>query len=116
MRISDWSSDVRSSDLHEAGQHRLERGKSSYGRTGTPTTFAFEETVAALEGGYGAVAVASGLQAVTVVLMAFATNGSHLLLPDSVYFPARRVCDELLRDLGVETTFYDPCRSEETTF
>src|SRR3546814_10913839 len=41
--------------------------------------------------------------------MAFATNGSHLLLPDSVYFPARRVCDELLRDLGVETTFYDPC-------
>src|SRR3546814_194059 len=94
---------------HEAGQHRLERGKSSYGRTGTPTTFAFEETVAALEGGYGAVAVASGLQAVTVVLMAFATNGSHLLLPDSVYFPARRVCDELLRDLGVETTFYDPC-------
>src|SRR3546814_20177182 len=54
---------------HEAGQHRLERGKSSYGRTGTPTTFAFEETVAALEGGYGAVAVASGLQAVTVVLV-----------------------------------------------
>src|SRR3546814_18666697 len=34
---------------------------------------------------------------------------SDLLLPDSVYFPARRVCDELLRDLGVETTFYDPC-------
>src|SRR3546814_17575434 len=99
MRISDWSSDVCSSDH---GQHRLGRGKSSYGRTGTPTTFAFEETVAALEGGYGAVAVASGLQAVTVVLMAFATNGSHLLLPDSVSFPARRVCDESLRDLGVE--------------
>src|SRR3546814_17212497 len=30
---------------HEAGQHRLERGKSSYGRTGTPTTCAFEEKI-----------------------------------------------------------------------
>src|SRR3546814_13583774 len=109
MRISDWSSDVRSSDLHEAGQHRLERGKSSYGRTGTPTTFAFEETVAALEGGYGAVAVASGLQAVTVVLMAFATNGSHLLLPDSVSFTARLVWDELMGELGCETTIYALC-------
>jgi cystathionine beta-lyase len=93
---------------HEAGRRRLEKGKSSYGRTGTPTTFAFEETVAALEGGYGAVAVSSGLQAVALVLLAFATGGSHLLLPDSVYFPARRICDDLLRGLGIETTFYDP--------
>jgi len=93
----------------EAGRHRLEKGKSSYGRTGTPTTFAFEDTVAALEGGYGGVAVSSGLQAISVVLMAFATTGSHLLMPDSVYFPARRICNDLLRGLGVETTFYDPC-------
>lgn len=93
---------------HEAGRRRLEKGQSSYGRTGTPTTFAFEDTVAALEGGWGAIAVSSGLQAIAVVLMAFAGNGSHLLLPDSVYFPARRICDDLLRRLGVETTFYDP--------
>lgn len=92
----------------EAGRTRLQKGKSSYGRTGTPTTFAFEETVAALEGGYGAVAVSSGLQAVAVVLMSFATAGAHLLLPDSVYFPARRICQELLQRLGVETTYYDP--------
>ncbi|HEY9549329.1 MAG TPA: PLP-dependent transferase, partial [Kiloniellaceae bacterium] len=72
--------------FHEAGQRRLEKGKSSYGRGGTPTTFAFEETVVALEGGYGAVAVASGMQAVALAVMAFATGGSHLLLPDSVYF------------------------------
>lgn len=95
--------------FQEAGRRRLEKGNSSYGRTGTPTTFAFEETMAALEGGYGAVAVSSGLQAVAVVLMAFAKAGSHLLLPDSVYFPARRICAELLQRLDVETTFYDPC-------
>ncbi|MGF1594856.1 MAG: cystathionine beta-lyase [Kiloniellaceae bacterium] len=92
----------------EAGRTRLQKGKSSYGRTGTPTTFAFEETVAALEGGYGAVAVSSGLQAVVLVLMSFATAGAHLLLPDSVYFPARRICQDLLQRLGVETTYYDP--------
>ena len=94
--------------FQEAGRRRLEKGTSSYGRQGTPTTFAFEDTVAALEGGYGGVALSSGLQAVTVVLMSFATAGSHLLMPDSVYYPARRICDELLHRLGVETTYYDP--------
>jgi cystathionine beta-lyase len=94
--------------FQEAGRRRLEKGKSSYGRQGTPTTFAFEDTVAALEGGYGGVALSSGLQAVAVVLMSFATAGSHLLMPDSVYYPARRICDELLHRLGVETTYYDP--------
>ncbi|GAB4392516.1 MAG: cystathionine beta-lyase [Kiloniellaceae bacterium] len=94
--------------FQEAGRHRMEKGKSSYGRMGTPTTFAFEETVAALEGGYGALAVSSGLQAITVVLMAFAQAGSHILMPDSVYFPARKICQDLLARLGVETTFYDP--------
>ena len=94
--------------FQEAGRHRLEKGKSSYGRQGTPTTFAFEDTVAALEGGYGGLAVSSGLQAVAVVLMSFATTGSHLLMPDSVYYPARRICDDLLHRLGVETTYYDP--------
>lgn len=94
--------------FQEAGRRRLEKGKSSYGRSGTPTTFAFEDTVAALEGGYGAVAVSSGLQAVTVALMSFAEAGKHFLIPDSVYFPTRKVCQDLLNRLGVETTFYDP--------
>ena len=94
--------------FQEAGRRKMAKGQSSYGRAGTPTTFAFEDTVATLEGGYGAVALASGLQAIAVTLMAFATAGSHLLLPDSVYFPARRICNDLLQRLGVETTFYDP--------
>ncbi len=95
-------------EYEEAGRTRLSKGKSSYGRMGTPTTFAFEETVAALEGGYGAVAVSSGLQAVAVALLAFAESGRHFLVPDSIYFPARKLCLGLLQGLGVETTFYDP--------
>ncbi len=94
--------------FEEAGRNRLVKGKSSYGRGGTPTTFAFEDTVARLEGAYGAVAVSSGLQAIAVALMTFAKAGSHILVPDTIYFPGRRICEVLLRDRGVETTFYNP--------
>ncbi len=92
----------------DAGRNRWVKGRSSYGRTGTPTTFAFEETVAELEGAYGAVAVSSGLQAIAVALMSFTKAGSHILVPDSIYYPGRKICEELLRERGVETTFYDP--------
>jgi cysteine-S-conjugate beta-lyase len=94
--------------FQEAGRRRLKKGTSSYGRSGTPTTFAFEDTVAALEGGYGGLAVSSGLQAIAVALMSFAEAGGHFLVPDSIYFPGRKVCGDLLERLGVETTFYDP--------
>ena len=96
-------------DAHEeAGRNRWMKGHSSYGRGGTPTTFAFEETVAQLEGAYGAVAVSSGLQAIAVALLSFARAGDHILVPDSIYYPGRKICEELLRERGIETTFYDP--------
>jgi cystathionine beta-lyase len=79
-----------------------------YGRHGTPTTFAFEEAVASLEGGYRAIACASGLAAINVTLTAFLSAGDHLLVTDSAYDPTRRNCEAWLRRLGIETTFYDP--------
>jgi cystathionine beta-lyase len=79
-----------------------------YGRTGTPTTFAFEDAVAEIEGGDRAIAVASGLGAITATLLALAESGDHLLVADTVYGPTRRVCSELLGKFGVETTYYDP--------
>ncbi len=79
-----------------------------YGRTGTPTTFAFEDAVAEIEGGDRAIAVASGLGAITATLLALAESGDHLLVADTVYGPTRRVCTELLGKFGVETTYYDP--------
>jgi cysteine-S-conjugate beta-lyase len=79
-----------------------------YGRTGTPTTFAFEEAVAEIEGGDRSIAVASGLGAITATLLALAESGDHLLVADTVYGPTRRVCSELLGKFGVETTYYDP--------
>jgi cystathionine beta-lyase len=79
-----------------------------YGRRGTPTTFALEEAVAALEGGYRSIAVPSGLAAITISLLAFLKTGDHLLMVDTAYAPVRRFCDVMLKGLGVETTYYDP--------
>ena len=56
-----------------------------YGRRGTPTTFALEEAVAALEGGYRSIAVPSGLAAITISLLAFLQAGDHLLMVDTTY-------------------------------
>jgi cystathionine beta-lyase len=79
-----------------------------YGRRGTPTTFALQDAVAALEGGYRCVALSSGLAAITTALLAFLASGDHLLMVDTTYGPVRRFCDTLLKGLGVETTYYDP--------
>lgn len=79
-----------------------------YGRFGTPTTFAFEEAVAAAEGGVKAVAMPSGLAAITGTLMALLKAGDHLLMVDTAYFPTRKFCDSVLAGLGIETTYYDP--------
>ena len=80
----------------------------SYGRRGTPTSRAFESAIAMLEGGYAAKAGPSGLAAIGSALLAFLKAGDHLLMTDSVYFPARHLCDTLLAGLGIETAYYDP--------
>lgn len=79
-----------------------------YGRVGTPTTFAFEDAMRELEGGYRSIATASGLAAISATLTAFAKQGAHFLVPDTVYDPVRRFCNRTLAKFGVETTYYDP--------
>lgn len=79
-----------------------------YGRFGTPTTFAFEEAVAELEGGWRSIATSSGLAAISGALCALLKTGDHLLMVDSAYQPTRKFCDGVLAGFGVETTYYDP--------
>jgi len=79
-----------------------------YGRYGTPTTFALEEAVARMEGGYQAVAVPSGLAAIAAAISAFVKSGDHLLVADAVYAPTRQFCERRLRPNGVEVEYYDP--------
>ena len=82
--------------------------KVRYGLLGTPTTFAFEEAVARMEGGHAAVALPSGLAAITAALCAYARPGDHLLVTDSVYLPTRQFCDRQLAPAGVAIEYYDP--------
>ena len=83
-----------------------------YGLLGTPTTFALEEAVAAIEGGYRAMLMSSGLAAVTAPLQACLKCGDHVLMVDSVYGPARNFCEKVLTRCGVATTYYDPLIGE----
>jgi cystathionine beta-lyase len=88
------------------------RGTVTYGRAGTPTSYSFEDTVADLEGAAGAVSVSSGLAAIAFSILPFVDSGDHILMTDSVYWPARKFCDQQLRRMGVETTYYDPAIGE----
>lgn len=80
--------------------------KFSYGRAGTPSSAAFEEGIALIEGAYRSVATCSGLSAILTALIAFAKHGDHLLLPDNVYGPSRKSSEEVLRKFGVDVEYY----------
>ena len=79
-----------------------------YGQLGTPTTFALEQAVAAIEGGYRAMLLPSGLAAVTATLQALLSSGDNVLMVDTTYASTRRFCDSTLSRFGVTTTYYDP--------
>jgi cysteine-S-conjugate beta-lyase len=84
------------------------RGRYSYGTKGTPTTNSLELAWTELTGAAGTVLAPSGLAAVTVALMSCLKSGDHLLMTDSVYLPTRQFCNGVLKNFGVETTYYDP--------
>ena len=96
----------RVADLERAarGQHP----GLTYGLHGVPTVSDFQAAMAALEGGHAALAVPSGLTATTFPLLALVRPGDHVLVTDVVYGPTRRFCDNHLRRLGVEVSYYDP--------
>lgn len=81
---------------------------TSYGRIGTPLTYAFENTVAELEGGYRAMAYPSGAAACSGAIMAATKTGDHILVADTVYGPTRHFCDTVLKRMGVETEYFKP--------
>ena len=86
---------------------KLDRG-FLYGTAGNPTHHALEDMVAAIEGGTRCQIVSTGLAAITVPLLAYLQAGDHLLLPDSVYGPARNFAENFLTRMNIATTYYDP--------
>jgi cysteine-S-conjugate beta-lyase len=92
--------------LEAADRKRFET--VTYGRHGTPTTFALEDAIAEIEGGQRAIAFPSGAAACMAPLLAFVKAGDHVLMTDSVYGPVRNFCNNFLARYGVATTYYDP--------
>ncbi|TMH02921.1 MAG: cystathionine beta-lyase [Betaproteobacteria bacterium] len=91
------------------------RGESpgvTYGLHGLPTVTDLQEAIAELEGGHAALAVPSGLAAITLALLAVTRAGDHVLVTDSVYGPTRRFCDHELARFGIEVSYYDPLAGE----
>ena len=97
-------------------QHRKETPKPyDYGRIGTPTSAAFEKSVAALYGADDCISTPSGLSAISTAFLSACEAGSHLLVPDSLYGSARRFVEKTLSKFGVEITFYPPRINEQIT-
>jgi cystathionine beta-lyase len=80
----------------------------SYALHGLPTVTDLQHAVATLEGGHAALAVPSGLTAITLALLAVMKSGDHVLVTDSVYGPSRRFCDNQLSRFGISVSYYDP--------
>ncbi|MFY8095290.1 MAG: cystathionine beta-lyase [Niveispirillum sp.] len=79
-----------------------------YGRTGNPSSHAFEAAMTELEEGHDAVSFASGLQAITSSLLAFTRQGDHVLIADTAYAPTRGFANGILSRAGVTVEYFDP--------
>jgi cystathionine beta-lyase len=80
----------------------------TYGLYGTPTTLELAARICELEGGFRTFIVPGGQAAIALVDLAFLRAGDHVLLPESVYSPNRKLSLTLLTRFGVEVGFYPP--------
>ncbi len=78
-----------------------------YTRIGNPTTAAFEERMASLEGGIGAVATASGQAAQLIAILTIAQKGDELVASRSLYGGTYTQLDVTLRRMGIDVVFVD---------
>ncbi|WP_051297584.1 O-acetylhomoserine aminocarboxypropyltransferase/cysteine synthase family protein [Brevibacterium album] len=85
----------------------LQKYGNIYSRIGNPTVAAFEERIASLEGGIGAVATASGMSAEFIVFAALAQAGDHIVASSQLYGGTVTQLDVTLRRFGIETTFVE---------
>ncbi|WP_313814644.1 O-acetylhomoserine aminocarboxypropyltransferase/cysteine synthase family protein [Glutamicibacter sp.] len=85
----------------------LQKYGNIYSRIGNPTVAAFEERIASLEGGIGAVATGSGMAAEFITFAALAQAGDHIVASSKLYGGTITQLDVSLRRFGINTTFID---------
>ena len=99
---------VFESSEHAASLFNMERSGHVYSRISNPTNAVLEERVAALEGGAGAIATASGQAALHLAISTIAGAGSHIVASSALYGGSHNLLHYTLSRFGIETTFVKP--------
>ena len=101
-------------DTDDAGNlFALQKYGNIYSRIGNPTVSAFEEKIASLEGGIGAVATSSGMAAQFLTFAALVGTGDHVVASSALYGGTLTQLDVTLRRFGVDTTFITSDKAED---
>ncbi len=106
--IYQTTSFVFESTEHAAGLFNLERPGHIYSRISNPTVAVFEERMAALEGGVGAVATASGQAALFLAIATLMGQGGHIVASSRVYGGTHNMLAHTLPRFGITATLVDP--------
>lgn len=93
---------------HASDRFHLKDAGNIYGRLTNTTQGVFEDRVAALEGGVGGLAVASGAAAVTYAITNLAYAGDHVVATDTIYGGTYNLLKHTLSRYGIDTTFVNP--------
>ncbi len=93
---------------HAAALFNMERAGHVYSRISNPTCAVLEERIAALEGGVGAIATASGQAALHLAIVTLMGAGSHIVASRALYGGSHNLLDYTLPRFGIETTFVTP--------
>jgi O-acetylhomoserine (thiol)-lyase len=99
---------VFESSDHAAALFNLERSGHVYSRISNPTNAVFEQRMAALEGGIGAISTASGQAALHLSIATLMGAGSHIVASTALYGGSQNLLHYTLRRFGIETTFVKP--------
>ncbi|MSQ19129.1 MAG: O-acetylhomoserine aminocarboxypropyltransferase [Betaproteobacteria bacterium] len=90
---------------HAAALFNMERSGHVYSRISNPTNAVLEERIAALDGGVGAIAVASGQAALHLAIVTLMGAGSHIVASRALYGGSHNLLEYTLPRFGIETTF-----------
>jgi O-acetylhomoserine (thiol)-lyase len=93
---------------HAAALFNMERAGHVYSRISNPTCAVLEERIAALEGGVGAIATASGQAALHLAVVTLMGAGGHVVASRALYGGSHNLLDYTLPRFGIRTTFVDP--------
>jgi O-acetylhomoserine (thiol)-lyase len=97
---------------HAASLFNMERAGHVYSRISNPTVAVLEERMAALEGGVGAIATASGQAALHLAVATLMDAGSHIVASNSLYGGSHNLLGYTMKRFGIETTFVAPGTAE----